>query len=103
MALSDDIAAAIAEEFEERKQAGEFDDQLNEYMANEVVPTWKANYPTDTGEGRESIVITQPASAGKGEVAATDDAANLVEYGSEHNPEYAPRARTIQQLGGERQ
>lgn len=96
--MADDIAAAIIEEFDKRKQAGEFDAQLDDFMANEVVPTWQGHYPVDTGEGRESIEITQRASGGKGEVSATDEAANVIEFGSEDTHEHAPRARTIEHL-----
>lgn len=103
MALSDDIADALTEAFEQQKQAGEFDDQLNEFMANEVVPAWQSNSPEDSGDYKDSIEITQPANAGKGEVSATVDYANIVEYGSEDTPEYAPRARTIERLRGEGQ
>lgn len=96
MALADDIAAALVEGFDERKQAGEFDPLLDDFMANEVVPVWQGNYPTDTGEGRESIEVTQKASGGKGEVSATDEAAHIIEWGSVDTPEFAPRARTIE-------
>jgi len=96
--MADDIAAMLAEEFEQRKQAGEFDSQLDDFMTNEVVPVWQSYYPVDTGEGRESIMVTEPASAGKGEVSATDEAASFVEFGTEDTAEHAPRARTIDRL-----
>lgn len=96
--MADDILTALTEEFERAKRSGELDSQLDDFMTNEVVPTWQGYYPVDTGEGRESIKVTQRAQAGKGEVAATDEAANVIEYGSEDTPEFAPRARTIERL-----
>lgn len=88
----------LAELFNEKKQAGAFDDDLNAFMVGEVVPTWKANYPVDTGAGRDSIQVTEPARGGKGKVGALDDAASFVEYGTEDTPERAPLRRTIEQL-----
>lgn len=94
--MADDIADQLAAQFEDMKTAGEFDEALDDFMANEVVPVWQGYYPVDTGEGEESVKVTQPASGGKGEMAATDDEANLIEYGTVDTPEFAPRAKTIE-------
>ena len=94
MASMEGALADIKRGYEQQRTSGAYDHQLNEFMANEVVPVWKANAPVDTGNYRDSIKVTKRASSGKGEVGATDSEANLVEYGSKNNPEYAPRAKT---------
>lgn len=98
MALADDIVRALTEGFEERKQAGDLDAALDDFMASEVVPVWQGNSPEDSGNYKDSIEVTQPASGGKGEVSATVDYAHIIEFGSEDTPEFAPRARTIERL-----
>lgn len=90
-----DIAAKLAEEFERRKQAGEFDSRLDAFMVNEVVPTWQSFSPEDSGDYKDSIEVTEKASAGKGVVSATVDYAHIVEWGSIDTPEHAPRSRTM--------
>jgi hypothetical protein len=100
MALSGDIERALAEAFEERKQAGEFDSQLDDFMQNQVVPVWQDFYPVDTGEGRDSIRVTKAAQAGQGEVSATADEASYVEFATEDTQEYAPRLKTIEHFNG---
>jgi hypothetical protein len=92
----DDIAALLAEQFEEQKAAGQFDAQLDDFMVSEVVPVWKSYAPVDTGEYKDSIQVTQPAEGGRGEVSATDDIANLIEYGTVDTPEFAPAAKTVE-------
>lgn len=94
--MADDIEAQLAAQFEDMKASGEFDDALNDFMANDVVPVWKGYAPEDTGAYVESIEVTQPAESGKGEVAATDEAANVIEYGSIDTPEHPARAKTIE-------
>lgn len=94
--MADDILAVLTDEFEERKAAGEYDPQLDNFIANEVVPEWQDNAPVDTGTYRDSIEVTQSASAGKGVVSATDPISNIIEWGSVDTPEFAPRARTVE-------
>lgn len=91
---SSEALASIRRGFEQQKAAGAYDDKLNDFMANEVVPEWKRNSPVDTGAYRESVQVTQRARMGKGEVGATDEAAGVIEYGSKNNPEFAPRLKT---------
>lgn len=68
--------------------------QLDDFMEDEVVPVWRDNSPVDTGEYRDSIRVTKRARGGRGQVGATDPKANLIEYGTEDTPEFAPRAKT---------
>jgi hypothetical protein len=98
MALADDIERALVEVFDERKNVGEFDAALDDFMANEVVEVWRSYSPEDTGKYMDSIEVTRSASGGKGEVSATVDYAHIVEYGSEDTAEYAPRAKTVERL-----
>lgn len=99
---ADDIFADLQANFDTANEAGEFDEQLDDFMENDAVPVWKSNSPTDTGEYKDSVGVTQRAQGGKGQVGATSDHANLVEYGAEHvteagseqTEEYAPRAKT---------
>lgn len=94
--MADDITSLIIDAFETQKAAGEFDEQLDEFMVNEIVPVWQGYYPVDTGEGQGEVEVTEQASAGKGEVSATSEIANLIEYGSIHNPAFGPRAKTVE-------
>jgi hypothetical protein len=98
---ADEVLAVLAEDFTKAAAAGEFDAALDEFMENDVVPIWQGYAPVETGKYRDSIGVTQPAHAGKGQVGATDDVANLIEYGSIHNPEWAPRAKTIEHFNRE--
>lgn len=72
----------------------EVDAQLDAFMDDEVVPEWQRNSPVDSGEYRDSVQVTKRAQGGKGQVGALDEAANVLEYGSEDTPEFAPRAKT---------
>lgn len=94
MADSGDILADLKKQFQERQDAGEFDDQLDDFMENQVVPVWRDNAPEDTGNYKNLVQVTKPAQNGKGQVGALDEAANIIEYGSEDTPEFAPRAKT---------
>jgi hypothetical protein len=96
MADEFDGVAAVAEAI----AAGEFDADVDAYMENAVVPTWVSNSPEDTGDYKQSIKVTKPAAAGKGRVTATVPYANLIEYGTNDTPEFAPVERTIAQLNG---
>ena len=98
MSADDDLAAQFADDIAEAVEAGEFDDALDEFMSGTVVDTWRENSPEDSGEYKDSVEVIKPAEAGKGRVGATVDYANLVEYGTDKTPEYAPRARTVEQL-----
>lgn len=74
---------------------------VNDFMEGEVVPAWKANAPVDSGEYRDGIKVTEPSTnRGRGKVGATSDNAHLVEFGSVHNPEFAPAEKTAGQFGG---
>lgn len=102
MTDADDVLADLREQFAKAAEAGEFDEQLDDFMENRVVPVWQANSPVDTDAYKESVSVTQRAQGGRGQVGATVDYANIVEYGAEHitedgsepTPEYAPRAKT---------
>ncbi|AWH14411.1 head-tail connector protein [Mycobacterium phage TChen] len=74
---------------------------VNDFMEGEVVSAWKANSPVESGAYRDSIQVTQRSTTrGRGKVGATADHAHLVEFGSVHNPEYAPAEKTAKQFGG---
>lgn len=87
----DEIASQLAAD-------PEINSQLDDFMENTVVPTWRRNSPDDSGDYDRSVQVTKAASKGKGQVGALDEAANVIEYGSLDTPEFAPRARTEAQL-----
>lgn len=68
---------------------------------NDVVEAWKENSPVDSGDYRDSVQVTERSTTrGRGKVGATAEHAHLVEFGSVHNPEYAPAEKTAKQFGG---
>lgn len=69
-------------------------------LANEVVEYAKSISPVDSGTYRDGIKARRYGRTGVG-VVWTDPKSNLIEYGSEHNPEYAVRARTEAHFGGD--
>lgn len=89
----------LAEEFQKQAAEGEFDDEVDEFMET-FVSAWQGNAPSDTGEYRDSIQVTQKAHGGKGQVGSTDEAASFIEYGTSKTPEHASLRRTIEQLSG---
>lgn len=91
--MADETFAELTKQFEKNRKAGEYDDQLNTFM-DEVVDFWKGVAPVDTGNYRDTIQVIRPAKKGKGTVGAKTGYANIVEYGSEDTPEFAPRAKT---------
>lgn len=91
----DDLAKQLSDDFATAVQAGEYDTELNQFM-DTVVEVWKSNSPEDSGDYKDSVDIVDPAESGKGRVGAAVGYANLVEYGSANNPEFAPRRRTIE-------
>ncbi|AXQ64921.1 hypothetical protein SEA_RENAUD18_10 [Mycobacterium phage Renaud18] len=79
----------------------EVNDGVNDFMESRVVPAWRDNSPVESGAYRDSIQVTERSTTrGRGKVAATADHAHLVEFGSAHNPEYAPAEKTAKQFGG---
>lgn len=79
----------------------EVNDGVNDFMERKVVPAWKANSPVDSGDYVESVGVTERSiTKGRGKVGATAEHAHLVEFGSVHNPEYAPAEKTAKQFGG---
>lgn len=89
-----EVLADLKAAFETQAEEGAYDAQLDEFMENEVVPVWQGFYPEDTGAGRDSVKVTKSAQGGKGQCGATDEVANIIEFGSEDTEEFAPRART---------
>ena len=55
--------------------------------------------PVDTGAYRDSIKVERRGS--KVRVVWKDYKSHWIEYGSEHNPEYAVRAKTIEHFNGD--
>lgn len=68
-------------------------------LANEAVDYAKSIAPVDDGDYRDGIKARRYGKSGVG-IVFTAEHSNLVEYGSEHNPEFAVRARTIEHFGG---
>lgn len=97
-----DILAMLIDEFDESAKAGDFDPDLDGFMANEAVPVWQGNAPSKTGQYRDSIGVTQAASGGHGRVGSTDPAASFIEYGTEDTPEHASLGRTIEHFNSGR-
>lgn len=96
----EDLASQFADDIAEAAAAGEFDAALDEFM-DTVVEVWQGNSPEDSGDYKDSVAIVAQAESGKGRVGASVGYANLVEYGSANNPEFAPRRRTIEQINGQ--
>lgn len=96
----DDLAEQFAADLAEAAQAGEFDAALDEFM-DTVVGVWQGNSPEDSGDYKDSVAIVDQAESGKGRVGASVGYANLIEYGSANNPEFAPRRRTIEHFNTE--
>lgn len=92
--MADYFGMDEAEIMAQLTESPEIDTQLDDFMENEVVPVWQDNSPVDTREYVDSVQVTKAAQGGKGQVGATDDVANIIEYGSEDTPEFAPRAKT---------
>ena len=93
---SSEIYDNLRSAFDEALEAGEFDADLDDFMADEVVPVWVGFTPEDTGDSRSAVGVVEPAHGGVGKVGSTSEIANLLEYGSQHNQAYAPRTRTIE-------
>lgn len=68
-------------------------------METEVIPEWVKHSPKDSGDYIDSVKVTKRARGGRGQVGATDPKANIIEYGSEDTPAFAPRAKTESHFG----
>jgi hypothetical protein len=74
-------------------------------LAEEAAAFWRSIAPVGdasdphAGQYRDSIEVQQIEK--KVYVVTEDPIANLIEYGSVHNPEYACRARTEDQFQGQ--
>lgn len=62
-------------------------------LANEVVEYARSISPEDEGTYKKGIRARRRGRTGVS-IEFSDPKSNLIEYGSEHNPEYAVRART---------
>jgi hypothetical protein len=87
--------AAVAAEFASTAIV----DELVKWGQDEIVPVWQSFSPEDTGKYKSSIHVQRKGNTVL--VGSDDPIANLIEYGSEHNPEYAPRAKTEAYFGAE--
>jgi hypothetical protein len=82
-------------------------EELAKWAEAEVVPVWQSFSPVggdkdpNAGTYRDSIKVTR--EDGKVLVGSDDPKANLIEWGSIHNPEFAPRARTEAHFNGGRE
>ncbi len=99
--MADDLANQFVADIEGIMVDGDFDPALDALMSDRIIEAWRANSPEDTRAYKDSIQVIASAEAGRGMVAALDEAANIIEYGSEDTPEFAPLARTIEQLNRE--
>jgi|SRR5581483_963993 len=84
-----------------RQEINEAELELAEQAAEfwrSIAPVGDANDP-HSGQYRDSIQVQQ--QSGKVYVVTEDPIANLIEYGSAHNEEYACRARTEAQFQGQ--
>lgn len=68
-------------------------------LAAEVVDYAQSIAPVDSGDYRDGIKVRRRGKTGVG-VEFTDPISNLIEFGSEHNAEYAVRVKTAQFFGG---
>lgn len=72
-------------------------------LAHEAAEYWRSVSPVGgdedphAGQYRDSVGVV--VDGAKVKVGSDDDIANLIEYGSIHNPEYAPRAKTQEHFG----
>lgn len=89
----DEIEAEIRAQFAKDLAAGAYDDELQRFMEDEVVPAWQQNSPDDSGDYKDSVEVKHPAKNGRGAVGTKIGYAHIIEYGSDKVPEYAPRAR----------
>ena len=78
----------------------EVNDDVNDVL-DRFASAWKSNSPVDSGDYRDQIEVTERSTnKGRGKVGALAKHSHLVEFGSVHNPEYAPAEKTAQQFGG---
>lgn len=92
-----ELIDTIAVELQDAADEGEFDEDIDAALG-EVVDIWRALSPEDSGAYKDSIQIVQTAEGGRGSVAATIEYANIIEYGSEDTPEFAPMRRTVEEM-----
>lgn len=89
----DAVAAEIRQQVNAGIAAGDFDPQVDAFMADEVVAAWQANSPEDSGDYKDSVMVKHPSKNGRGAVGTSIGYAHIVEYGSVDTPEYSPRAK----------
>jgi hypothetical protein len=90
----DELAAEIEAQFAQDATAGMYDDGLQRFMENEVVPVWQQNSrrtPGITSDRWRSNTPPRPARARSEHPSATPTSLNT---GSVDTPEFAPRAKT---------
>jgi hypothetical protein len=97
MADDGDLVDTIMVDIGEAANEGEFDDEIDAMM-DEIVDIWRGNSPEDSGEYKESIRVVKTAEGGRGGVAATAEYSNIIEYGSERTPEFAPMRKTVEEM-----
>jgi len=69
-------------------------------LAEEAANYWRSVSPRDTDDYHDSIKVERNDSDVS--VGAYDPAANIIEYGNEKTPEFAPRAKTEAHFQGRR-
>ncbi len=105
--IADQIEAAIREQEEARQQIDDAMDVRAEEMkafAESISPVYVEKPHKDRVPGRYKASFELSKGERDGmptrKLTNTDPIANLVEYGSVHNPEHAVMARTAEEFGG---
>lgn len=87
------------QELEEMIRAeGEVNAELNDVMANEIVPYARSLAHVDSGHYAAGIKVTKKAKNGKGRVAATAWYSHLVEFGTKADSK-GPEQRRVKIKG----
>lgn len=92
-----DLASQFEREIEVIAIDGDFDQDITK-VAAQFIELWKENSPEDSGEYKDSIQVINEAEGGEIQIGATAEYANIIEYGSEDTPEFAPMRRTVEQI-----
>jgi hypothetical protein len=105
--IADQIEAAIREQEEGRREIEDaLDERAHEMKAyaESISPVYVGHPRHDRVPGRYKASFELSSGERDGmptrSLGNTDEIANLVEYGSVHNPEHAVLARTAEEFGG---
>jgi hypothetical protein len=96
--MADDLASLVGQGAIDAALRGAEIHAAEVELAHKAADYWRSISPVDTGTYRDSVHVK--TDGGKVEVGSDDPIANLIEYGSIHNPEFAPRAKTQEHFNG---